>query len=116
MNRQNIQQNPYLIALINKKDLKGKKYNLNTAVKSLKEHSPNLLIGEISAKDGFGVQKFFRKLESLLTSGNFEVNENSDELFFVSTFKINEEEGVKAPKKKKCCDSVMLLLIIINQL
>ena len=89
---------------INKKDLKGKKYNLNTAVKSLKEHSPNLLIGEISAKDGFGVQKFFRKLESLLTSGNFEVNENSDELFFVSTFKINEEEGVKAPKKKKCCD------------
>ena len=54
--------------------------------------------------------------KSLLTSGNFEVNENSDELFFVSTFKINEEEGVKAPKKKKCCDWVMLLLIIINQL
>ena len=43
VNRQNIQQNPYLIALINKKDLKDKKYNLNTAVKSLKEHSPNLL-------------------------------------------------------------------------
>lgn len=102
--RQNTEQNPYLIALINKKDLKEKQYNLNTAVKCLKEHSPNLLIGEISAKDGIGVQKFFRKLESLLTNGNFEVNENNDELFFVSTFKINEEEGEKAPKKKKCCD------------
>ena len=70
-------------------------------MKILREHTPNILIGEISAKDAIGVRKFFTKIENLLMNGTVKVNKE-DDLFFVNTFKI-EEESVRGKNKKKCC-------------
>ena len=93
--------NPYMLALINKKDIKDKKFTLEYAMNHLREHTPNILIGEISAKDSIGVRKFFSKVESLLTTGTIK-DAKEDDLFFVNTFKI-EEDSVRGKPKKKCC-------------
>ena len=105
ISKQNVKQNPYIIALINKKDIKNKQFTLKTALQTLREFCPHILIGEITAKDGIGVKKFFNKLESLLTGGNFNNNKEKaqdDDLFFVNTFKV-ENESTKRKTKKKCC-------------
>lgn len=99
--KSNAKVNPYIIALINKKDIKDKKFDRNYAMNILREHTPNILIGEISAKDAIGVRKFFTKIENLLMNGTVKENKE-DDLFFVNTFKI-EEESVRGKNKKKCC-------------
>ena len=53
-------------------------------------------------------------MESLLTGDNFNnknEKENEDDLFFVNTFKV-ENESTKGKTKKKCCWCISVFLYI----
>lgn len=120
-----------IIAVINKKDIKDKQFRRGEAVVALREACPNILVGEITAKDGVMVKRFFEKVEMLLLFGKVrksrgegndddndgdgdDVNEEGDHLLMVaSTFRINDEKGndnqtnvnKKRKKNKKCCNN-----------
>ena len=120
-----------IIAVINKKDIKDKQFNRGEAVVALREACPNILVGEITAKDGTMVKRFFEKVEMLLVFGKVRRsrgkgndndndndneedeygNEEGDELLMVaSTFQIdgnnkNKNVNNKKSKKKKCCNN-----------
>lgn len=110
--------NKPIIALINKKDIKDKQFKREQAIVALRNVCPNILIGEISAKDGLMVKRFFEKVESLLMTGtiqntrydDIEENEMNTLLMFASTFKINDDRTSNLSRKsrtkkehKKCC-------------
>ena len=119
-----------IIALINKKDVKDKQFKRGEAIVALRETCPNILIGEITAKDGVMVKRFFEKVETLLLFGKVrrsrgEGNDDNDDddnneeegddlLMVASTFQINDKQGndtnnndndKKRSKKKKCCNN-----------
>ena len=117
-----------IIAVINKKDVEDKQFNRGEAVIALREACPNILVGEITAKDGTMVKRFFEKVEMLLVFGKVRRsrgegncndneeeeeygNEEGDELLMVaSTFQINGDDNNKnvnnkKSKKKKCCNN-----------
>ena len=119
-----------IIAVINKKDVEDKQFNRGEAVIALREACPNILVGEITAKDGTMVKRFFEKVEMLLVfgevrrsrgEGNCNDNDNEEEeeygneegdelLMVASTFQINGDDNNKnvnnkKSKKKKCCNN-----------
>jgi small GTP-binding protein len=129
--RTSLNNNKPIIALINKKDVKDKQFKRIEAVVALRDVCPNILIGEITAKDNLMVKKFFEKVESLLVFGRINnnrgeeydenENENNNEdgegdnlLMLASTFKINDDKVSDLntnisrksvhKKKKKCCN------------
>ena len=81
--RTSLNNNKPIIALINKKDVKDKQFKRIEAVVALRDVCPNILIGEITAKDNLMVKNFFEKVESLLVFGR--INNNRGEEFSVYT-------------------------------